>query len=299
MKKTHIIIIIFQLLAINVFSQNLPNYNFENWEVNQFNNPKGWGTSNFSVISLYTFNPVTQYTVDPYAGNSCVKLETIEKNISGQNVKVAGVLTLGKFDVDLSTRQAVVEGGVSISGKPTLLSGYFKYAAVGKDSCVMSIFLTKYSTEASRRDTLGIGYFSSSSKEEWSYFEAPISYTNSDIPDSMNIVVLSSDTSVFEVGSTLYIDDLFIDATVNNPAELKDYGILIYPNPSHSVLTIEAKNEIIDFVEITDISGVRVCSIMPKENNTSIDVSNFNPGIYFVTTTSINGKITKKKIIVN
>lgn len=302
MNKTLKISIIFLLLIVShqSYTQTLSNLGFEYWEVyNSFNNPIGWGTSNFSVISVYSFNPVTESSENPHSGNSCARLETIEQNIAGDNIKVAGILTLGIFDVDLSTRQAVVKGGVPISNKPTIFSGYYKYSAKGIDKCIMSVFITKYNTKINKRDTLGVGYFSSSSNENWRLFEAPIDYLLNEDPDSMNIVILSSDTSIFETGSTLYIDDLFIDATVSSNSNINNYpSIKIFPNPVSSYLTIQS-DAIINLVNIGKPNGVIVYKDPKQDNLKRINVSNFKPGLYFVSVKTNRTQIIKKIFISN
>ena len=187
----------------------IPNSNSELWvEETDFENPQNWSTSNFSLYGVVTFNTVDKLTDDVYSGSFCPKLETKSQFVNNSEVKVVGLLTLGSFDVNLATRQAHITGGIPFISKPLGLEGYYKYTAANIDSCFVDIALTKFNSQLSVQDTVAHGRFSSSSVTSWTHFDLPIKYFSDETPDSMNIVILSSDTSIFEAGSTLWIDNL-------------------------------------------------------------------------------------------
>ena len=283
------------------FSQSIPNADFEEWQQEEsFLNPVDWGTSNFSVLSIVSFNPVFQENSDVQSGNSCVKLETVEKNISGDVVKVAGLITLGNFDINLSTRRAKVFGGIPFSQRPSLLSGYYKYSTSGLDSCIMSIFLTKFNQDTKISDTLGIGLFASSNQSEWSLFEAPINYSSSEDPDSMNIVILSSDTSIFDTGSTLFVDNIFLDITSNVSPFIIEDEISVFPNPAKDILTIKLKSDSFKLVNYSLISATGQIVLYSKfhAQEELIDISKLDPGMYFVKINSGKDHLFTKSIVI-
>ncbi|MEZ4858959.1 MAG: choice-of-anchor B family protein [Flavobacteriaceae bacterium] len=71
-------------------------------------------------------------------------------------------------------------------------------------------------------------------------------------------------------------------------------GISIYPNPSKGLLTIASKNESITSLSVVDLTGKKLFdSNSLNLELTTIDISAFAKGIYFVT---INEKATKKII---
>ncbi len=88
------------------------------------------------------------------------------------------------------------------------MTGSYKYNGVGIDSCFIDVSLTKFNTLNKNQDTIANGRFSSGSTTDWSSFNIPLKYYREDSPDSLNVVILSSDTSIFEAGSTLWIDNL-------------------------------------------------------------------------------------------
>lgn len=293
-----ILISLILILTFNyIKSQNLSNYDFEDWKtLTSYENPLGWSTSNYSVFGVITFETVFKETTDVYSGESSIKLVTTEKNASGEDVKVVGLITLGVFDVNLATRQAVVKGGIPVIEKPSLLSGYYKYSTSGLDSCIMSIFLTKYDNNENKRDTVGIGVFTSSNESEWTLFEAPINYYSETDPDSLNIVILSSDTSIFDPGSTLLIDNLYIDGTVGVFNNLEQEDIKVYPNPAKDLLNIEIPIDYDVEVSLFNMIGVKVKNINVL-NSKTINVSDLKPGIYFLYFKTNNRRVCKKIII--
>lgn len=209
-------VVILLLIVINYSCDNktdepttqlvIPNGDFEEWALkSELLEPVDWNTSNFNLYNIVSFNTVTKDSLNAYSGKYCPRLETKSQIVNGETVKVAGLITLGVFDVNIETRQAVVFGGIGIESKPTSLEGYFKYSAVGVDSCFIDIALTK------QEDTVANARFSSSSTPDWTSFNIPIKYRSEETPDSINIVILSSDTSIFEAGSTLWIDNLTLN----------------------------------------------------------------------------------------
>jgi len=76
--------------------------------------------------------------------------------------------------------------------------------------------------------------------------------------------------------------------------ELKEYKI--YPNPSTNNITVYS-TEIAKSIEITDVLGNTVLTLIPQNNAETISVQNFNKGIYFVKTTNSKGIFCKKLLV--
>jgi len=186
----------------------IPNPDFEKWVLeNEFDKPESWNTSSFSLYNMVTFNTVFKDSLTFFSGNYSSRLETKGQIINSELVKVVGLITLGNFDINIATKKAHISGGIPFQSKPISLTGYYKYNAVGDDNCFMDIALTKLNNQK-KQDTIAHGRFSSGSVSDWTSFELNLQYFSEDIPDSLNIVFLSSDTSIFEAGSTLWIDNL-------------------------------------------------------------------------------------------
>jgi uncharacterized protein (DUF2249 family) len=117
-------------------------------------------------------------------------------------------------------------------------------------------------------------------------------------------------TADFDPDATTYtLSASFVDAfisklSISNATSINDYKTTksmfnIYPNPTNSILNLKLllfNNEAIT-IEFTDVLGQVVLSKTITENNTQLNLSTFEKGIYFVTLTSENKTATKKLII--
>ncbi|MFL9844472.1 T9SS type A sorting domain-containing protein [Flavobacterium rhizosphaerae] len=72
--------------------------------------------------------------------------------------------------------------------------------------------------------------------------------------------------------------------------------LTVYPNPSNGLFTITAGNNVIDRIDTYDISGRLVKTIEPSKNNeVSLDLTEFNSGMYILRIVS-NNKVQTYKI---
>jgi hypothetical protein len=199
-------------LDFSCFSQQVPNFEFENWTGGK---PVSWDASNESVVGT-TFTTVTQITSGQHSGLSSVKIETLTKNIFILgDVTLPGILTLGEFNLDIASQSGTITGGIIFPHRPSKLKGYYKSEPASGDRCMIAVGLSKL--YGSTRDTIGYGeVFFSTAVTTWTPFEIVIDWTNSDIPDSLNIIAASSDliNSIFTNGSKLWIDSLYFEYTL-------------------------------------------------------------------------------------
>ncbi len=72
-------------------------------------------------------------------------------------------------------------------------------------------------------------------------------------------------------------------------------NLLVFPNPTQNKLIIHSAIHDFESVSITDING-RIVMDFVDTNSKEIDVSNLKAGMYFITITSSEGKISKKFI---
>jgi choice-of-anchor B domain-containing protein len=71
-------------------------------------------------------------------------------------------------------------------------------------------------------------------------------------------------------------------------------SFVLYPNPATNVIQVAAKNSVLNSIVIHDIAGKRLYSEVDlKAESTSIDISAYSNGLYFIT---INDAFTKKII---
>jgi len=75
-----------------------------------------------------------------------------------------------------------------------------------------------------------------------------------------------------------------------------DVAVTTYPNPVNNVLNVSAKN--MNTLSIMNLVGQQVLVMNDVNDQVSVDVSNMNPGIYFVVITNNKGEKGTQKIII-
>lgn len=84
-------------------------------------------------------------------------------------------------------------------------------------------------------------------------------------------------------------------AALNNAIHQLDASVSVYPNPTNSILTINASNTI-SSVELFDIQGRILETSLGNENQIKIDLSGKQNGIYFVKVNTEKGSKVEKVI---
>ncbi len=110
-----------------------------------------------------------------------------------------------------------------------------------------------------------------------------------DISQIANKKIMLKAESTNNIGSDIYIDNLYIFAGSNVyiPAIVTDTKIKVYPNPFNSIVNIEFEDMNASNITITvyDIIGKEVKQLAinnQKEGIISIDLQNYQSGVYFV-----------------
>ncbi len=98
-----------------------------------------------------------------------------------------------------------------------------------------------------------------------------------------------------EIVATLRVDNITASTTLNRSNFKKDLGFTIYPNPSKSRLNINVPNSDKDAkIEVYNILGSRVYQGAINTQNTSINVSQWNSGVYLVRVSNSEETISKR-----
>lgn len=97
----------------------------------------------------------------------------------------------------------------------------------------------------------------------------------------------------------VYVDNIYLHK--NTVLSVNEFDVnnkvTIYPNPANSIINLNAKHNI-EQVAIFNITGQQILVTQPNIAETSIDVSNFNSGIYLVKTL-VNGVENTTKFVKN
>jgi hypothetical protein len=131
----------------------------------------------------------------------------------------------------------------------------------------------------------------------WVSIDAPISSftagnSNPNIRNNVAQFLISSNLGV------VYVDNIYLyRAATATTDTFNTSNVRLYPNPTSTSLTIEAKDAI-ESIAIYNVLGQEVISKNPMSNTMTLDVSNLQNGLYFVNTT-IDGKTATTKFIKN
>ncbi|OBX22290.1 MULTISPECIES: T9SS type A sorting domain-containing protein [Bizionia] len=97
------------------------------------------------------------------------------------------------------------------------------------------------------------------------------------------------------IASTLRVDNITASTTLSRSNFTKELGFTIYPNPSKSKLNIRvASSNNFSKVEVYNILGSRVYQGRIKALNTSINVSQWDSGVYLVRISNTKETISKR-----
>jgi len=106
------------------------------------------------------------------------------------------------------------------------------------------------------------------------------------------------ETATPNIGDTL-IFDIWCEGTLGINSSINNNSINIYPNPTTEYFNIEFNETLNDNkIMITNQIGEIIKELQVVNKITTVDISDFKSGIYFVSITSKNG-VSVKKIIIN
>jgi hypothetical protein len=95
----------------------------------------------------------------------------------------------------------------------------------------------------------------------------------------------------FDLASQYFLSTLSI-----SESNFED-DITIYPNPAENKITVSSKDTVLNIIKIYNIQG-QLINTLKLDENRSVNISNLNPGLFFVELYSNNGNlISTKKII--
>ncbi len=189
--KNAILVVTILLFSITSMSQSITNSDFENW-INDtlYEKPDSFQTSNMMAYMFSSAENVTKST-DSYNGIYSARLETF---IYGTDT-VPGMLLLGSG-----------EGftGIPYTDKPDTLTAAIKYNIQANDTAIIMAMFT------SGGNLIGMaGKTFTGSQSSWSLEKIPITFFLPAIPDSVILLVCSSNINGDQIsGSWLQVDSL-------------------------------------------------------------------------------------------
>lgn len=296
MKKTHLLILGLIVLPFIMEAQSVPNGDFENWtQSSSYEDPTGWDSPN-SVSSALGIITVTKESSIVQNGSYSARLQT--KSIIG--TPIPGLLTLGDFNINVTTFEATITGGVPFTDKPEALHGYYQYEPVFNDEAFIAAILLKQN--GSNWDTIADGSFTSTSTLlTWTPFTATLNYRSPETPTHLNIIILSSDRNAPQPNSTLYVDNLSLSYPSNIEDEMSENLKISF---SDGTLIISSDENLLAITEIEIISlEGKLLQKHQIENNSdriiSIPLMQTTAGVYLAGIQFSDGRRKSMKFLIN
>jgi len=105
--------------------------------------------------------------------------------------------------------------------------------------------------------------------------------------------------AVYENGMTSVAAIAIIDNDWTNVAETEDVNVMIYPNPAKDVVRLSTDNGQQTTVRVYNVMGILVGTRLAtsETDEIEINVSDYNPGVYFFNIQSEEFNVTKKIIV--
>jgi hypothetical protein len=292
--KKNILILSFVFFITEIFSQTIPNADFENWtNMGNYSDPDSWGTLNSSTdfANVYT---TTQGTPG-YSGASYLKVTS--QQVSSQ--VVPGIAATGI----INPQDYSISGGFPFTGRPAFLNGSWQYMVANlNDQGSINIFLTKWNTSTNSRDTISATLYSPHGMVmAWENFSIPLTYFLTGNPDTCLISIWSSNLTTTTVNSYLWIDDLsFSGVAGTNEISSSSTNLSVYPNPAENFVNVSVHgfdNTNLLTIKVFNVTGQLVYSTTNAENNFQIDTEQWNKGLYTIVI-SQNDNVSRRKFIV-
>ena len=270
------------------------NGDFETWKSTTIDNPSNWyteGDNRNATGGAYK-------TTDAKGGNNAIELITYIGERYNNPKAQGGRISTGWYKNNCNNN--CEQGGYPFSNQVDTLAFWYKYAPSSSDKAEVNLSFKK---NGNNIWGTGINLLAS---PNYQYKEIP--FNIGQIPDT---VIVSAQSSIWQdsllsfKGSSLKIDEMHFKSQPLKTSVF-DYknenGIRISPNPSSEKLTItidENNGKQIDF-KIFNTFGQQVFEQETFKNNrtSTLDISHFSEGIYFIRMTSGNQTVYDKKIII-
>ena len=273
------------------------NGDFETWQSTTINKPANW----FFENNNNNMTGGAYKTTDAKAGNYAIELTTyIGQHNNNNPVARGGQISTGWYPNNCNGN-CYEQGGYPFSKQIDTLAFWYKYVPWGNIVADVNLSFKK------NYNNIGNAGTNLVASANYQYVEIP--FNVGQIPDSVIVDIQSSDWNdslLSYVGSDLKIDEIHFKSQPLNTGIFNyenENEISIYPNPTSEKITVVSSKNIgkqID-LNIFNTLGQQVFmqNIPDYIGETTLDVSQFTEGIYFLRIVSDNQTFYDKKIIIS
>ena len=308
----------FVLLLLNFGYCQQPSLNFETWNPPPFGfpHPQGWTSANVLGSALNDTVCHKAFFPNVNSGSFSMKLETIKLGFNlGTSAGVPDTVCFALTGNIVASPALSIKPGFAFTGRPSVMSFYYKYLPSGTDSASAGVYLTKW--VGNSRDTVAVGIRTMGGASNFIHDSIALiyrpSYVVSGNPDtaviffaSSNIKsigmlpggVLSVKYSAPKIGSLLWVDDIGISPLSLDEIN-KNAPKFIFPNPSDEEISLQF-SEIGDrSVQIINSNGVLMNLLQTTGKELIISTSNYPVGLYYYQVSGGAGMLYSGKFAVS
>ena len=278
--RTVLFWIIIFLTQFGTAQQALPNPDFEEWDeeggiFTGYLDPAGWETVNSSTNLLGLLTAERAEGTDAFSGSYAMRLES--KFLGIANQVIPGICATGDINIDTEN----VESGVPINSRPHAITGWYRYFPSGVDTGQVGMILTRWNSMSGVRDTVGVGgFFALGTTENYTFFSGPVEYQSELTPDTMIVVLVSSSQFEPKDGSTMFVDNLFLEYLPTQIIAESIEEVPVFPNPVNDKINFEVEGA--RLLEVFDRNGRLAELIELDQGQQSVDVLNLSAGQYLL-----------------
>ena len=303
-------LILICMLSFTAFGQQIPNGSFKYWGSSY--TPDGWGTwasaiapyNNTSALSLSKLASKDTAALDYPQDSATLKLTVDTVTLPSQGlITLAGFASLGGSGyTGPPNGSGLTFGYLSYTAKPDTLYFDYKYTTpAADDTAAIIMILTGFDSTSNMHTTYLVQTWLLPLASQWRRNNA-ISLINlynpalHGHPDSLQLIFYSSVSSSPHIGTTLWIDSLHFDASVNPPtvgiSASNDFEntVYAYPNPSYGRLEIDIPIRCRGSkVKLVDTEGREAYSGYLTDTHNLISTSGLSSGTYSLLIYSTDG----------
>jgi hypothetical protein len=257
------------LLPLSLYAE-IQNPGFENWDTTFVH------SSEYILEDVYDFiEPLSGVATNWYELYTHGNCRTTDSNSGDYAFIVHNWYSYGRGYIKQTS---------SIDYRPNYLNGYYKYnGEVYGISGLMARGFVEVSLTSVLGDTIGYSKQYLDTISDYTAFEVPVNYYNSETPDSIHIRFGSAEQDCVSnlVCNLLYIDDL--DLAQNSILSLDENSInsfQVFPNPASIQLTIDSQKG--GTIKVFNVLGEKVLEQKKSYDKLVLDIESLTKGVYFI-----------------
>lgn len=249
-------------------------------------------------------SPSVTKSTDAHSGTYAINLkaDTFTNPQTQKTDSIPGICVTGQPGMGPGVKGI---DGYPSTARPDSFTGWYKYAPIGQDDFAIVVTLTKWNTSTNQRDIISNTMYIGSAASSYTRFSFPIMYSsNNNMPDSITIMLASSDPQTRKLGSVLLVDDIAFVTKIGSGIETQKQSSLdlnLYPNPAKNILnfTINNLSSQSNNIKILNAVGKTIYLGSATQSMNGIDISQYSTGVYFIQLIDNNTKqYTTKKFVI-